>query len=116
MEKLKNIKFVLIYLLMLVYGFFSSLYFPGFLSVALNFTHGVGNNPDGEMLMPFGIVVILLILIIDAFIIIKTIKSTDKTKKEKVLTILIFVSVVIIGLLIDQHGWRNIINCIAHHL
>ena len=93
------------------YGFFSALYTPSFLSVAFNFTHGAANNPDGELSIPIDIVILLTILMIDILIIVKTIKLTSITKLEKTLIISFFVIVKIIGLMMDQNGWRNFIHC-----
>lgn len=108
MHKLKTI---LKYLLCMSYGVFSSIYTPSFLSVAFNFTHGAANNPDGELSIPIGIVILLTIITIDILIIVKTIKSSGMTKFEKVLTISLFVIVKIIGLIVDQDGWKNFMHC-----
>ncbi|MBR2861249.1 MAG: hypothetical protein IKB86_05375 [Clostridia bacterium] len=108
MHKLKKLLKTILYT---AYGFFSALYTPSFLSVAFNFTHGAANNPDGELSIPIGIVILLTIIAIDILIIAKTIKSSGMTKFEKVLTILLFVIVKIIGLMVDQDGWKNFIHC-----
>ena len=81
------------------------------MSVAFNFTHGAANNPDGELSIPIGIVILLTIITIDILIIVKTIKSSNMKKFEKVLTISLFVIVKITGLIVDQDGCRNFIHC-----
>jgi len=108
MHKLKNIFNITLYT---VYAFFSSYFTPSILSVTFNFTHGVANNPDGELLVPIGIITIFAILIIDLLFIVKTIKSNNVTKNEKMLTILFFVIVKIIGLMMDPDGGRNFLHC-----
>lgn len=108
MHKLKTIVKNFLYT---VYGFFSAYYTASFLSVAFNFTHGAANNPDGELSIPIGIVILLTIITIDILIIVKTIKSSSMKKFEKVLTISLFVIVKITGLIVDQDGWRNFIHC-----
>ena len=106
-----NFSIMLKHLLYVAYGFFSACYTPVLLSIVFNFTHGVGNNPEGTMFIPFGIVILLAILTIDILIIAKTIKSNSMTKFEKVRTISLFVIVKFIGLMVDQNGWRNFIHC-----
>ena len=108
MHKLKNLLKNLVFTL---YGFFSAVCTPGFMDLAFNFTHGIGNNPEGTMFIPIGIAILLAILTIDILIIVKTIKSASMTKFEKVLTISLFIIVKIIGLMVDQNGWRNFIHC-----
>jgi len=97
-----------------VYAFFSSYFTPSILSVTFNFTHGVANNPDGELLVPIGIITIFAILIIDLLFIVKTIKSNNMTKVEKILTIALFVAAKMIGLMVDQDGWRNVFTCLKY--
>lgn len=98
-------------LLYTVYGFFSAYYTASFLSVAFNFGKGICYNPEGAMFIPVGIAILLAILTIDILIIVRTIKSSSMTKFEKVLTISLFVIVKIIGLMVDQNGWKNFIHC-----
>lgn len=106
-----KLKIILKKLLYTAYGFFSAVCTPVFMSLAFNFMHGVGNNPDGIMFIPVGIAILLAILTIDILIIVRTIKSSSITKLEKVLTISLFVIVKIIGLMVDQDGWKNFIHC-----
>ena len=98
----------------MVYGFFTAVYTPVFICLAFNFMHGVGNNPDGEIFIPFGIAILLAILVIDILIIMKTIKSNNMTKVEKILTIALFVAAKMIGLMVDQDGWRNVFTCLKY--
>lgn len=102
-------KIILKNLLIAIYGFISGLYLPSILSVAFNYTHGPVNNPDGEIFIPVGILILLTILVIDVLVIIRTIKSEKMTKHEKIITILVFISAKFIGLTQDQEGWRNFI-------
>ncbi len=107
-----KLKIILKNLLYIVFAFFSAYYIPSILSVAFNFTHGTANNPDGEVFVPIGIIILLTILMIDILLIVKTIKSNNMTKHKKVLTISIFVIVKIIGLMVDQDGWKNFLYCL----
>lgn len=106
-----KLEIILKNLLYTVYGFFSAYYTASFLSVAFNFGKGICYNPEGAMFIPVGIAILLAILTIDILIIVTTIKSSSMTKFEKVLTISLFVIVKIIGLIIDQNGWKNFIHC-----
>lgn len=108
MHKLKTI---LKYFLYMAYGVFSGIYTPVIISLAFNFMKGVGNNPEGTMFIPFGIAILLAIMVIDIAIIVKTIKSNNMTRLEKVFTVSLFVIVKFIGLMVDQNGWRNVIHC-----
>ena len=105
MQKLKN---VLKTILCVVYGCLSGVYTPVFIAIAFNITKGVGNNPDGIMFIPVGIVILLAILIIDVLIIVKTIKNNKMTRMEKVIIISLFALAKIAGLMVDQNGWRNV--------
>lgn len=87
-----KLKIILKNLLYTVYGFISAVCTPVFMSLAFNFMHGVGNNPDGTMFIPVGIAILLAILTIDILIIVKTIKSSSMTKFEKMLTLSLFES------------------------
>ena len=108
------LKSILKNLLYVAHGFLSGVYTPGLLSLAFNFMHGIANNPDGESLMPLGIILVLTILTIDILIIVKTIKSKSIPTLEKVLTIGLFVIVKSIGLMVDQDGWRNFTKCFTY--
>ena len=108
MHKLKTI---LKYLLYMAYGVFSGIYTPVIISLTFNFMKGVGNNPEGTMFIPFGIAILLAIMVIDIAIIVKTIKSNNMTRLEKVLAVSLFVIAKFIGLMVDQNGWRNVIHC-----
>ena len=111
MHKLKTI---LKYLLYMIYGIITGIYTPVIISLAFNFMHGVGNNPDGIMFIPFGIAIILAVIAIDITIIVKTIKSNEMTRFEKMLVISLFVISKFIGLMVDQDGWRNVIECFKY--
>lgn len=108
MQKFKNILKMVFYT---VYGLFSAMYTPAFMSVAFNFGKGICYNPEGAMFIPVGIVILLAILAIDILIIVKTIKSNNMTKLEKVFAISLFATSKIVGLTLDQNGWRNFIHC-----
>lgn len=105
------LKIILKYLLCMIYGVFSGIYTPVIISLAFNFMKGVGNNPEGTMFVPFGIAILLAIIAIDIAIIVKTIKSNNMTRLEKVLAVSLFVIAKFIGLMVDQNGWRNVIHC-----
>ena len=108
---MSKIRFFIKSLLLIVYGGFSSIYMPSFLNVVFNFTHGVANNPDGTISIPFGIIILLVILTIDILIILKTFKSNNMTKLEKAIIFLLFITIKFIGLTVDKNGWSNFIDC-----
>ena len=98
----------------LAYTFLSSYVFPTLLIIAFNFSHGIANNPDGELLMPFGAVSILTILFIDFLIKRKTVISNDKTKAEKLFIILLFLFVkLIVSISIPRYVWNNFFHYLA---
>ena len=107
-----KLKIILKYLLCVVYGVFYGIYTPVIISFAFNFMKGVGNNPEGTIFVPFGIVILLSVIVIDIAIIVKTIKSDNMTRLEKVLAVSLFVIAKFIGLMVDQDGWRNVIHCL----
>ncbi len=107
---MRKLKIILKTLLFMVYGFFSGLSTPYLLMVAFNFTHGIANNPDGEVCIPIGIAILLTILIIDILIIVKTVRSRSLTKFEKVVIISLFVIVKFVGLMVLQDEWRDFIE------
>lgn len=111
-----RIKIILTKLLIAVYGFISGLYTPSILSIAFNYSHGAVNNSDGVMFIPFGIVSLLVVLIIDILLVTRTVKSNNMTKIEKIITISIFFSAKIIGLMGDQNGWKNIMCSLKEDL
>lgn len=57
------------YLFNLLFGFITTKYFPSILALALNRTHGVGNNPDGEMFVPFGIILLICLVVANLLLI-----------------------------------------------
>ncbi len=102
-----KLKIILKTLLCMAHGFFSGLSTPYLLMVAFNFTHGIANNPDGQLSIPIGVAILLTILIIDILIIVKAVRSRSLTKFEKVVIISLFVIVKFVGLMWDQDGWRH---------
>lgn len=102
---LKNVLYIL-------YGGLSAFYTPTFLLISFNLMHGIANNPDGEVLVPFGVIALLTILIIDIGIIVKTVISKSMTKLEKVLTISLFVMAKIGGsLMLEKNDWGFFLEC-----
>lgn len=95
----------------MAYDIFFGIYTPVIISIAFNFTHGAVNNPDGEIFILIGIIILLTVLTIDILIVAKTIKSGTMKRFVKVLIILLFILVRIIGLTVDKNGWRNVIYC-----
>ena len=105
-------KFCVKLLLYIIYGGSSAFYTPTFLLMSFNFMHGIANNPDGEVLVPFGVFVLLFILIIDILIIAKTIMSKNMTIFEKTITISLFVIAIIVGsLLLEKNDWNFFLEC-----
>ena len=107
---MSNFKAISKNLLYAIYGFLSAVYTPSFMSIAFNLTKGAVNNPEGSMFVPFGFGILLAILLIDILIITKMIKGKNMTKSAKVLAISLFVVVKIIGLMLDQNGWKYFIH------
>lgn len=108
---MNNFKLILKNILFIAYGFFSGYFTPCLLDTAFNFTKGICNNPEGAIFVPFGIVALLAILTIDILIIVKTIKSKNMTTPQKVITVSLFVVAKIVGLMQDQNGWKNFVDC-----
>ena len=106
---MQKLKIILRNILCVVYGWLSGVYVPVFIAIAFNVTKGVGNNPDGIMFIPLGILLLLAIFIIDILIIVKTVKSNKMTRTEKVINLSLFVLARIAGLMVDQNGWRNLV-------
>ena len=105
---MQKLKIILRTILCVVYGWLSGVCVPAFIAIAFNLTKGVGNNPDGIMFIPLGILLLLAIFIIDILIIVKTVKSNKMTRTEKVITLSLFVLARIAGLMVDQNGWKNL--------
>ncbi|MDR0325316.1 MAG: hypothetical protein LBI19_04375 [Oscillospiraceae bacterium] len=57
----KYIKICFAILINIGYGFLVSYLFPVFLLIAMNRLKGAGNNPDGELLVPFGWIMVFLL-------------------------------------------------------
>ena len=94
-------------LLYAVYGYFSGVYTPVFLTMAFNYMKGPVNNPEGEMFVPLGIMILLAMTAADVLIIVKTVRSGSMTRWEKVLTVLTFIAAKVIGLTTDRYGWNS---------
>ncbi len=88
---MNKIKPVLKALLYMVYGGISGFLTPMFLLMAFNFMDGIKENPEDEMFIPFGILMLLAFLIVDIVIIVKTVLSKSMTRVGKALTIALFV-------------------------
>lgn len=100
-------------LVYVTYGFLSAFYTPTFLLVSFNFMHGIANNADGEVLMPFGAFVLLTILSIDLFIIVRTLLSKRMSKFEKIFTISLFIIAKTAGtLVLENNDWRFFLECL----
>ena len=76
----KEIKTAVISVFGAVYGFFIAYFFPAFLDLAFNKMKGDVNNPDGEMFMLFGWLLLALIPS-SLFFILMYLKRQSPTKK-----------------------------------
>ena len=56
---MQKLKIILRTILCVVYGWLSGVCVPAFIAIAFNLTKGVGNNPDGIMFIPLGILLLL---------------------------------------------------------
>lgn len=108
---MNKLKAVLTNLFFTVYSFFSGFFIPILLNITFNFTKGICNNPEGVIFIPFGIVALLAILVIDLLIIVKTVKSKNMTVIEKVITITLFAVAKVTGLALNQNEWKIFVQC-----
>ena len=108
---MRAFKTILKYPLYLLYSFISGFFTPAMLIISFNYSHGIANNPDGTLLMPVGIAMVLSVLIIDLIIVFKTVKSNTISVLEKILVISLFVLVKILGMWLEPNGRRTFIEC-----
>ena len=95
-----------------LYVFSSSFLFHFFISVAFNYQKGFQNNPDGEKLIPFGIIIALLILLIDIIIFAIIVKSANKTTLQKTVFVITLFILIIAAVVLTFDGWKNFIECL----
>lgn len=86
----------------------SGLFTPWLLMLSFNLSKGPVNNPDGVIFIPVGIIMLLAFLAVDILIIVKTAKSNNLSRTEKLVSVLVFIILKILCLaIIDQNGLRN---------
>lgn len=108
---MNTLKFALKTVVQIVYGGVSGFVTPLLLLVSFNFMHGVANNPDGETFVPFGIISLLVIALVDIGIILRTVLSQSKTRTQKWLTLSLFILAKLVGLsFVEQNGLLNFIE------
>lgn len=89
-------------------GFFTTNYFPYILAMALNRTHGVGNNTEGKLFIPLGIIFLFVLLVANIFLVLFNlgiIKSSHINTNKK-----IFLTVWMIGLVLGYVNQSVIIG------
>lgn len=114
-DNMTYIKKIWKYVIMALYFFFSGYSLPWLLTAAFNYSKGIANNPDGEGLMPFGIIGVLIIIIIDILIIRSHSRNIDNTKKEKIILLSLSFISIIIGILLPIEIWNNFFKCFAFY-
>lgn len=94
-----------------IHSVISGFFTPWLLMLSFNLSKGPVNNPEGVMFIPVGIIVLLAFLAIDILIIVKTVKSNNLSRTEKLILISAFIILKILCLaLIDQNGLRNFLK------
>ncbi len=108
---MNTVKCILKHVLYVVYGGVSGFLTPLLLLVSFNFMHGVAHNPDGEILVPFGVFSLLVIFIADIFVVLRTLLSKRKMRAQKVLILTLFLLAKTAGLaMVEDNGLRNFIE------
>jgi len=82
-----------------IIGFLTTTNFPYILALALNRTHGNGNNPDGEMFVPFGIIFLLVLIIINVIAVLFDIGIIKRTcsRSDKIICVTVWLVGLILG-------------------
>ena len=108
---MNTLKFALKTTVRIVYGGISGFVTPLLLLVSFNFMHGVANNPDGETLVPFGILGLLVIALVDIGNVLRTVLSQSMTRAQKWIAFSLFLLAKLIGLsFVEQNGLLNFIE------
>ena len=102
--------------LYIVYGGISGYITPWFLLLAFNFTDGIQNNPEGEWFVPFGVLVLVMLLMIDVWLALRITMSKSTSKRQKALRLFLYVIAKAGGILAEQLGLRLFIECILWKL
>ena len=93
------LKKIFLLLFNLSIGFFTTLFFPYILALALNRTHGNGNNLDGEIFVPFGIFFLVILIIINIIVVlidVGIIKLIDLSNCKRI-CVIVWVAGIILG-------------------
>ncbi len=99
------------YLLYLVYGGVSGFLTPTFLLFAFNFSDGIQHNPEDEMFIPFGIAALVVLLMIDVWIVLRTVLSQSIDKCHKAVVLCLFWLVKIGFVLLNQLDVQLFTEC-----
>ena len=111
-----KVKKALYFAFALFFGGFAAYYYPAALIVAFNFTHGIANNPDGDIVRPLG-VLFAFFLIVVAFFFCRQVIQTEtlkKTGKWVCFSVLCFTAIV--GTVLSLYAWKEFFYCISWHI
>ncbi len=97
--------------LYIVYSGISGFFTPSFLLVTFNFTDGIQNNPEGEWFVPFGIFMLFIMLVIDIWIILRIVMSQGMDKRQKALTLSLFIIAKVGFTMLNQLDLQLFIEC-----
>lgn len=103
--------YVLKNVLCIVYGGISGYITPWFLLLAFNFTDGIQNNPEGEWFVPFGVLVLVMLLMIDVWLVLRITMSKSTSKRQKALGLFLYVIAKAGGILAEQLSLQLFIEC-----
>ena len=110
-----TLKKVIKYIVIFIFSFGSSYYFPGFLLWAFNYSKGIQINDDGIMFIPLGFFLCFLILLFYFLIIRKTIKSKTKSRIEKILIVSIIVIIIAVCVFLSLDTYKLFFKCFSFY-
>ena len=113
---MQNLKKAICYLFSLVYGVLAAYWFPVALLIAFNFTKGIANNPDGEIAIPFGILLGLFLLAGAVIFCICIIRAKLLRNAEKWICLALFALSIMVGTFFVLYVWEEFFYCLTWHI
>ena len=110
------VKKILKHIITMLYFFFSSFSLPVLLTIAFNYTKGIANNPDGVLLIPFGIIGTLTVIVIDILIVRSYLTNVNNTKTKKNIILTLSFVLILTGILLPVDVWNNFFKCLLFYL
>lgn len=108
-----KIKEALCCILSVIYGFIFSYISPVILIFAFNFSKGIADNPDGEVVMPIAWLIFAL-LILGGFWLLKIDLRVFKKKQISLIFILAaFLIMLLIGVILSYTVWQELFRCLS---